>query len=112
MSNAEYLVYSACMNTLNKQGTQHVEFYGVCIVDSLNGTRCRDGVKVLWCHCHLVWLVFYGSIPTCACFHSENFFGTCSCCFLLLFFLYYCLGIVREKRREGRLRGRCMAYKV
>ena len=26
----------------------------VCIV----GTRCRDGVKVLWCHSHLVWLVF------------------------------------------------------
>ena len=26
---------------------------------------------------HLVWLVFEGSIPTCACFHSENFFVTC-----------------------------------
>ena len=23
-----------------------------------NGTRRRDGVKVLWCHSHLVWLVF------------------------------------------------------
>ena len=23
-----------------------------------NGTRCRDGVDVLWCHSHLVWLVF------------------------------------------------------
>ena len=55
-----------------------------------NGTRCRDGVKVLWCRSHLVWLVFEGSIPTCACFHSENFFVTCSCCFFL--------GIVREKR--------------
>ena len=22
------------------------------------GTRCRDSVKVLWCHSHLVWLVF------------------------------------------------------
>ena len=42
-----------------------------------NGTRCRDGVKLLWCHSHLVWLVFEGSIPTCACFHSENFFVTC-----------------------------------
>ena len=39
-----------------------------------NGTRCRDGVNVLWCCSHLVWLVFEGSIPTCACFHSENFF--------------------------------------
>ena len=23
-----------------------------------NGTRCRDGVKVLWCHSHPVWPVF------------------------------------------------------
>ena len=38
-----------------------------------NGTRCRDGVKVLWCHSHLVWLVFEASIPTCTCFHLENF---------------------------------------
>ena len=38
-----------------------------------NGTRCRDGVNVLWRCSHLVWLVFEGSIPTCACFHSENF---------------------------------------
>ena len=43
-----------------------------------NGTRCRDGVNVLWCRSHLVWLVFEGSIPTCAGFHSENFFVTCS----------------------------------
>ena len=42
-----------------------------------NGTRCRDGVNVLWCRSHLVWLAFEGSIPTCACFHSENFFVTC-----------------------------------
>ena len=42
-----------------------------------NGTRCRDGVNVLWCRSHLVWLVFEGSIPTCAGFHSGNFFVTC-----------------------------------
>ena len=41
-----------------------------------NGTRCRDGVNVLWCHSHLVQLFFEHFIPTCACFHSENFFGT------------------------------------
>ena len=63
-----------------------------------NGTRCRDGVKLLWCHSHLVWLVFEGSIPTCACFHSENFFVTCSCCF----FFGSSLEMVTEKRR-GRL---------
>ena len=33
--------------------------------------------NVLWCHLHLVCLVFEGSIPTCTCFHSENFFVTC-----------------------------------
>ena len=38
-----------------------------------NGTRCRDCVKVLRYHSHLVWLVIEGSIPTCACFHSEKF---------------------------------------
>ena len=42
-----------------------------------NGTRCRDGVNVLWCCSNLVWLVFEGSIPTCTCFHLENFFLTC-----------------------------------
>ena len=40
-----------------------------------NGTRCRDGVNVLWCRSHLVRLVFECSIPTCACFPLENFFG-------------------------------------
>ena len=49
-----------------------------------NGTRCRDGVNVLWCRSHLVRLVFERFIPTCACFHSENFFVTCSCCFFFL----------------------------
>ena len=27
-----------------------------------NDTRCRDGVKLLWCHSYLVGLVFEGSI--------------------------------------------------
>ena len=39
-------------------GNMHVESFVVYIVGNLNGTRCRDGVKVLWCHSHLVWLVF------------------------------------------------------
>ena len=43
-----------------------------------NGTRCRGGVNVLWCRSHLVRVVFERSIPTCAGFHSENFFVTCS----------------------------------
>ena len=54
-----------------------VSVYIVVVHSWQNGTRCRDGVNVLWCCSHLVWLVFEGSIPTCACFHSENFFVTC-----------------------------------
>ena len=42
-------------------------------------------VEVLWCHSHLVWLGFEGSIPTCACFHSENFCDL----FLLSFFVCF-----------------------
>ena len=32
-------------------------------------------MKVLWC---LVWLVFEGSIPTCACLHQKTYFVTLS----------------------------------
>ena len=32
-------------------------------------------MNVLWCRSHLVRLVFERSIPTCACFPLENFFG-------------------------------------
>ena len=67
MSNAEYLVHLVHMNRL----TACREFCGVH----------RDGVKVLWCHSHPVWLVFEGTIPTCTCSHSENF----SDLFLFLF---------------------------
>ena len=73
-----------------------------------NGARCRDGVNVLQCCSHLVWLVFEGSILTCTCFHSKNFFVACFCCFFFIFFLE----IVREERWEGRPRGRFMVCKV
>ena len=65
-----------------------------------NGTICRYG----WCHCHLVWLVFEGSIPTCACFHSENIF------LVPAVFLLLVLGVIKEMR--GRPKGRCMLCKV
>ena len=48
---AEYLVHLVRMNRLSACRE-------VWIVGNMNGTRCRDGVKVLWCHSHLVWLVF------------------------------------------------------
>ena len=67
MSKAEYLVHQCIWNRLS--GCR--EF---CDVRSWqNGTRSRDGVKVLWCDSNLVWLVFEASIPTCTCFLSENF---------------------------------------
>ena len=55
-----------------------------------NGTRCRDDVKVLWCHSHLVWLVCEASIPTCTCFPSENF--------LWLVQIHYMCNIITSER--------------
>ena len=54
-----------------------------------NGTRCRDGVNVLYCHSHGVnvlwcrshlvgWFLRVPSLPACTCFHSVNFF--CDLC--------------------------------
>ena len=97
---AEYLVHSMRTNRLSVCR----EFCGVHSWQ--NGTRCRDGVKVLWCHSHLVWLVFKASIPTCACFPSENIL-TCFCCIFIFFVLSFRNG-KREERWEGRPRGRCM----
>ena len=77
------------------------EFYGVRSWQ--NSTRCRDDVKVLWCHSHLVWLHFKGFIPYMCLFLSRTLF--CDL-FLLLFYGK------REVRWEGRPRGRCMVCKV
>ena len=50
-----------------------------------NGTRCRDGVKVLWCCSYLVWLVFEDSIPTCACFQLKTFLLLIIVCYIVIF---------------------------
>ena len=93
VSSAEYHVHLVCVEFFVEHSWQ-------------NGTRRRDGVNVLWCRFHLVWVVFEGSISTCACFHLENFFVTCSCCFFLYSF-------TRNSKREVRqARGRCMVCKV
>ena len=43
-----------------------------------NGTRCRDGVKVLWCHWFPSSLVgFLGFHPYMACFSFRKLFVTC-----------------------------------
>ena len=52
MRSAKYGVHFMDVNRLSACG----EF---CDVHSWqNGTRGRDGVKVLWCHSHQVWLGF------------------------------------------------------
>ena len=70
----------------------------VCIVGKMAqdvGMVCRCGGVIF----HLVWSVFEASIPTCACFPSENFLRLVSVAF------FYChLRMVREKKgkRGGR----------
>ena len=73
----------------------HVGSFVVCIVGNLNGTRCRDGVKVLWCHSHLVWLVLLGFHPYVRLFSFRK-----HCVFFLLF-LDCCLEMVRAREEDG-----------
>ena len=63
------------------------EFFGVHSWQ--NGTRCRDGVNVLWCHSHLVC-----QVPSLV-FIRKTFF--CDLFLLFLFFELF-LEMVREKR--------------
>ena len=60
-----------------------------------NGTRCRDGVNVLWYCYHLVWLVFEGSIHVLV--FVQKSLVVCSCCFVFFF-----SEIVREERRGAQ----------
>ena len=53
-----------------------------------NGTRCRDGVNVLRCSSHLVWLVFEGS-----------------CDLFLLFFFKNCKRREVGKEDKGKMHG-------
>ena len=71
----------------------HVVSFVACIV---NGTRFRDGVKVLWCHSILVWWVFAGFIPKCACFCPN-----CIFCDLFLLLVLFTNG-KKERREVGR----------
>ena len=70
-----------------------------------NGTRCRDGVNVLWCLPILFgWFLRAPSLHVLV-FNLENFFVTCSCYFFLLFFR-------SSKREERQARGRCLVFRV
>ena len=73
-----------------------------------NGTRCSDGVK----YCGAIPILFgwFLRFPylhvhfTCACFHSENFFGTC--CVVCFFFCCFFAEMTREKRGGSRSQGK------
>ena len=54
VSNTEYLVHLVRMNRL----CACTEFCGVHSWQLEWHEMYRNGVKVLWCHSHLVWLVF------------------------------------------------------
>ena len=68
----------------------------MCTVGNFNGTRCRDGVKVLWCHSHLVWLFFLGFHPYMRLFSSKKLF----CGLFLLFFWLFFVLLFRNSKRE------------
>ena len=71
----------------------------MCIVGNVIGTRCRDGVKMLWCHFHLFGWFF--RVPS---LHALVFIQKM---FLRLFpALSCCLGMVRGKRGGGEVKGK------
>ena len=78
----------------------------MCTVGNLNGTRCRDGVKVLWCHSHLVWLVF--RVPS---LHVLVFIQKTFCDLFLLGFSCFFL-LFRNSKREvgGEAEGKMCVY--
>ena len=67
-----------------------------------NGTRCRDGVKVLWCHSHLVWLVL--RLPS---LHALVFLQKTFCDLFLLLFFFFVLSFRNGIEKNGG-RGRHM----
>ena len=62
-----------------------------------NGPRCRDGVKLLQCHSHLVWLVFEVFIPTCTCFHMKKIYLG------LVPAVFFWIAFYNGKREGGRV---------
>ena len=64
----------------------------------------------MWCHSHLVWLVW--RLPF---LHALVFLQKTFCDLFLLLFFFFVLSFrngKREERWEGRLRGRCMVNGV
>ena len=53
--------------------TQYYRLHCLCTQQQEAQLANVDGVKVLWCHSNLVWLVYEGSITSCACFRFKTF---------------------------------------
>ena len=72
------ITHSPCTSTCTTHPTLHILLPSTTLLGTQLITRHSwqhdtvGMVKVLWCHSHLVWLVFEGSISTCADFCSGN----------------------------------------
>ena len=101
-------------SSAHNQETQSIIIY-LCKWQQMALARCRDGVKVLWCHSHLVWLVFEGSIPTCACFvffFSENFCDFCINSHLILVGRAMGGHVILTREGNGRSCDHCDLYMI
>ena len=112
MSNAEYLVHLFRMNRLSV-----CRCFVVCIIGNLNDTRYRDGVKVLWCHSHLVWFVpsLHALVLIQKIFCDLFLLFSFVCLFVLFFFflLFFFFVLFRNgKREEGRQDAWSITYMI
>ena len=60
------------MPHLFMEANEHIQVFVVYIVGKM-AQDVGNVLKVLWCHSHLVWLVFEGFIPTCSFFFQKTF---------------------------------------
>ena len=66
-----------------------------------NGTRCRDGVNVLWCRSHLVQLVFERSHPYMCLFSFGKLFCDLYYLMCVMLLCINCLGMVSRPWTTG-----------
>jgi len=54
-----YVTHSPCISTCTTHPALPIPLPQPLYAHTTNtsGTKCKNGVKVLWCHSHLVWLV-------------------------------------------------------
>ena len=97
----QHITYSLCTSTYTSTCTKHsalptplpsTTFQWTQLTNighsRQNGTRCRDVVKVLWCHSHLVCLFLRVQSLHVLVFVQKTF---CGC--TILFYLFVCEGV-------------------